>query len=381
MAVWDGTGGSSPVPDASGGGHETIKAVVAGWLGVVLIAGAVGAFLLSQHFVAETSIGLAALEGLVLLTLSLAGLIIVSKALGISRRNAALGLPPGSVRALLAFSLVLIFVSVSSWTLKGFIDTVSFGGVVLSETVKAEDRDAKVASLRGDYPDSSYIIIARQQGTTQTYRLDVRLRVDSAFQQQILDLAKQIMTIVATVLVTVVGFYFGSNSAADAVKSAGEQIVSTQRALAGGDAPSDTPSPTGIGRSAAEIRRLANDMAARFAELGPAPLAEAQAAIGTLPDGQSEAGDRLAQAQQSLEAMALMVASAAKKADEAETIVKGVRAASDAETLQHAAVRVEALTADVRQISSDFRDRMADFARLRAAIQAGPAARAASDPP
>lgn len=379
MAISGGTGGSSPVLDASGGGRETIKAVVAGWLGVVLIAGAVAAFLLSQRFVAETSIGLGALEGLVLLTLSLAGLIIVSKALGISRRNAALGLPPGSVRALLAFSLVLIFVSVSSWTLKGFIDTVNFGGVVLSETVKAEERDAKVASLRGEYPDSSYIIVARQQGTTPTYRLDVRLRVDFAFQQQILDLAKQIMTIVATVLVTVVGFYFGSNSAADAAKSAGEQIVSTQRALAGG-APSDTPSPTGIARSAAAIRSLANDLAVRLAELGPTPLAEAQAAIGALPEGQSEAGARLAQAQQSLDKLSAMIASATKDADEAETIVKGLQATSDTETLQHAAAGVQALMADVRQIVSAFQDRFADFAKVRDAILPGPSASAAADP-
>ena len=44
-----------------------------------------------------------------------------------------------------------------------------------------------------------------------------------------MDLAKQILTVSATVLVTIIGFYFGSNSAAEATRRVAEALTKGSR--------------------------------------------------------------------------------------------------------------------------------------------------------
>ena len=101
------------------------------------------------------------LAGFMMLVVALAGLVLIFNALGLSDRSSALGLPAGSIRAPLALGLVTVFVGVCS----------------------AELLDVAVANT---------------------------------------DTAKQMLAISATALTTIVGFYFGSNSANEAFSAANQ---------------------------------------------------------------------------------------------------------------------------------------------------------------
>ena len=215
---------------ASIGSDKEMRAWVAALLGIVLISIGLAGFLYLSPSGAAKSIGQEAVGGIVLLSLSLAGLIIVTKALGISTPKAALGLPGGSVRALLAFSLVVVFVAVASWSLGDHKSQESYS----SMHVPADA--GKFEKLQSDYPAPRFYVSWDGKNDAVV--------VDTVSQQQLFDLQKQIMTIVATVLVTVVGFYFGSKSASDGAESAKQTMTSMSDALKGGDLPGQSPQAT-----------------------------------------------------------------------------------------------------------------------------------------
>ena len=110
----------------------------------------------------QPPIGIGVFCGFIIVTSAIGGLVLLFQSIGLSNPSAAFGLPSGSVRALLALSLVIIFLAVAS----------------------------------------------------------VELVVD--FKEN--DQAKQILTIAATALTTVVGFYFGSKSSSDATKAANDAV-------------------------------------------------------------------------------------------------------------------------------------------------------------
>ena len=106
------------------------------------------------------------------------------------------------------------------------------GPLLTQVTVPA---DAKEAYLQR-YPASDYIVGETQAGSAQpsgaganspsmvTLKIYLKRKLDSTVS----DLAKQILTISATVLVTIIGFYFGSNSAADAARSVKDALSAGQ---------------------------------------------------------------------------------------------------------------------------------------------------------
>lgn len=117
-----------------------------------------------------------ALVGIGGITILLIGLAIVLAVVKLSDHPYALGLPQGSIRAVLALSLVVIFICTSIY-LVGLMDLEQAG-------------EARV------------------------------------------DLAKQIFTTVATVLVTVIGFYFGSRSTASSPEEGAAHVLATGERMA-----------------------------------------------------------------------------------------------------------------------------------------------------
>jgi len=99
---------------------DSVTALWAGWFGVLLIFAALATFLFLARSMSTNSLGFSALAGVAVLSVSITALIILSRAVGISDASAALGLPPGSIRALLALGLAIVFVAVASWTLAGY---------------------------------------------------------------------------------------------------------------------------------------------------------------------------------------------------------------------------------------------------------------------
>ena len=204
--------GASAAPPESGG-TDSITAYNAGLLGAGLVALGLLAFVGTVAVTsssAPSSLAFAAMSGVALLSLTLVGIMVLTRAVGMTDGTQALGLPQGSVRALLAFALAIVFVAVSSWTLGGLFDPMG------PEVAKDQGATADVEAFLKPYENDHYIIVETQPDA-KTSAATVYLRREAP-EKDVVDIAKQIVTITATVLVTIVGFYFGSKSTTDVAK-------------------------------------------------------------------------------------------------------------------------------------------------------------------
>src|SRR5215467_674828 len=171
------------------------------------------------------------LVGLALTVVLMAILAIVYSVLGIENESQALGLPEGSVRALLAFSLVLIFVCLGAFlftavnkrcencakTLSRVTDT-QLSDLKTNFIVAAEQaKDDKGKLLYEQIPDPS-----DKAGKATIDDLKHPYYSVTYYPKQstdVTDFAKQIFTTLATVFVSVVSFYFGSSVTSSAVRA------------------------------------------------------------------------------------------------------------------------------------------------------------------
>jgi hypothetical protein len=183
-----GSAGSSTTAPTN---NQLKRAVVLGvaLLGVVLVLVVlISGLLFKTKASYELPFAVGVLAEFVILVVALAGLVLVYNALGLSDGGSALGLPNGSVRALLALALVIVFIGACSTVL-----------------------------------------------------------LSSATEE-----AKQILGISATAVTTIIGFYFGANSANDAFSAAQQS--------AGNTAPATQTPPTldQVSRQAAAIKAIAD---------------------------------------------------------------------------------------------------------------------------
>src|SRR5579863_7401098 len=234
----------------------------AGWIAVALIALGVvalgGAIAYGNPFGA-TSLGFSAIAGVTILSVGLCGLIALTRAIGMATPYEALALPKGSVRALLALILATVFVAVSSWTLGGLFDPL---GPLVYATQVAKSGDAEQKALT-PYSDKQYVIFKTDNDKGDQEAIKVYLRREAP-TDQVMDIAKQIITVSATVLVTIVGFYFGSKSAADAVSSAGASLAAVRKAMTNADDGDGATSDDAAGGGATvdDVRKSANAIGA-----------------------------------------------------------------------------------------------------------------------
>ncbi len=176
----------------------------------IAIAGFAGFFLLLGQDIDEplrTVILLVA--GFVAVTLLLYLGSVAFHLLGLSNRNEALGLPEGSIRALIAMSLILMF---------AIIGISVFQAGQASETFVSEGVPADQLS-RFDGSDVLRLVRvpATEEGAVDTFDVTVRSTMPDASH----DFGLQLLTTVSTLVVAVSGFYFGSravNAAADATR-------------------------------------------------------------------------------------------------------------------------------------------------------------------
>ena len=99
---------------------------------------------------------------------------------------------------------------------------------------------------------------------------------DPEAQKRATDMARDIMTVVATVLVTIVAFYFGSSSTIDGVNSAQTTMKSVKTALFTRDEGPEPEVPfavADISRTTDAARAIADEMKSRFDGLGADPIA------------------------------------------------------------------------------------------------------------
>ena len=335
--------------------QSSIQAKNAGWIGMLLILLGAGAFIasaLGSGAISVSSLGFAAISGITILSFSLYGLVVLTRAIGLSDATQALGLPNGSVRALLALVLAIVFVAVASWTLGGLIDPV--GPLAWQGDVAKDAADAAIKP----YLNDQYIVMRAEKGERESVRVFVRR---AAPTQDVMDIAKQLVTISATVLVTIVGFYFGSKSASDAVRTAGDNLAAVQRAASGAPADigagADTPPPDPAA-SANAIGAMAISVQAQLAAFGPTPLTVLHKAA----DGRAELADALAAAVQAYATLESKRQSCAAWADQAKTLASAA-----------APEQVRALAEAAVQANHEFAQALTGFKAARNAILKGAA--------
>lgn len=192
------------------------------------------------------------LLGLALTVVFMALLAIIFSVMGVEDPRQALGLPDGSVRALLAFSLVLIFVCLAAF----LFNEVNKNNQPVEGKTLTLVTEAQLADLKNNFVVASEL--AKDQGKflyEQVAVPDGKPGPDGKVptmddlkhplytvtyypkgSKDAEDFAKQIFTTVATIFVSVVSFYFGSSVTTSAVKAAQAttgRLSSLQAALTG----------------------------------------------------------------------------------------------------------------------------------------------------
>jgi hypothetical protein len=154
----------------------------------------------------EIVLGAALVIGVIALIIALTFMTVIFKSLNLTNSENSLGLPEGSIRAVIALSLILIFM-ISSVFLYYQVEN---GGRYTSEGVTQ-------AQIDNMSPDG--IVSIDRVGTYHNESIFTVTRLVE--NQTSEDIAKQIITTVSTLVVAIAGFYFGTK-AVGAVKAAPE---------------------------------------------------------------------------------------------------------------------------------------------------------------
>lgn len=341
---------------------SAISPGAAGWFGAALIGLALICFVIVNMSTQLTSLGSAALSGTAILAIGLVALIVLSRAVGIVEPTAALGLPPGSIRALLALGLAIVFVSVASWTLGGLFDPT---GRIISE-VRMPRTDLE--DYRKLYPGDGYIVgetsvPAPSGAPAGTAPTDVIVKVylkRSVQDAGLLDLAKQILTISATVLVTVVGFYFGSNSSSEAARTVRAALADLQAGAAG------AATPDAVLKIATDIDSVGTNVRKKIAAIGPDPMAQLAAAVkAASPDVQDKMSTRLVEAQRLFDGLKAAQSDLLAKSDRAREISATVKPDSQSVDLLQTRDQLVPLRTAVTEASRAFEQNLAAFTAAR----------------
>jgi hypothetical protein len=179
----------------------TILAYAFAGAGVLLLLVAVTiplALHLLRHwdvFLPENALPVLLISGTVFTLLSLALLAVVFNNLGLADSRYALGLPEGSIRAVIALLLILLF----------FISAVFLYSNGRVQKVNTLD---PVSQATIDGIPATDIVGVRPSEIDKT-KFRVERRADTAVSD---DLAQQLLTTISTLVVAVAAFYFGANS-------------------------------------------------------------------------------------------------------------------------------------------------------------------------
>jgi hypothetical protein len=392
-----------PAPPADSGPTSSITASYAGFLGAGLVALGLLAFVGTVAVTsssAPSSLAFVAMSGVALLSLTLVGIMVLTRAVGMTDGTQALGLPQGSVRALLAFSLAIVFVSVASWTLGGLFDPMG------PQVAKDQGATADVEAFLKPYENDHYIIVETQPDA-KTASAGVYLRREAP-EKDVVDIAKQIVTISATVLVTIVGFYFGAKSTSDVAKSVNDSLAAVRRSItdtqntlsgtaqtaagraaqnaAGGATPS-APSGAqngssgsaqsapatrdGIGKTASAAGALATATAAKLQSLGSAPMDVLRQAVAEGKGGDT-AKAALASAETSFSTLSAQAKACEDAGSEAAQLAQSVNGADQA-GLNLANGKLQGLLDGATQANHEFEQAFAAFNDARQKILAATA--------
>jgi len=187
------------------------------WIGVIvggsIIVVVLAANLLNERgtFPPEVVLPLVVIVGVVALLATLAVTAATFGLFGIADKGQALGLPPGSVQAVIALSLILIFAVVSLYASSSSASKEFTSTGLTAAEVKAIPSDQILAKQ------------IEQGGAKPTYEV-----TRSAEDEDLKDINTQLLTTVSTLVIAVAGFYFGSKSVQEGNQAAIEAAGPTR---------------------------------------------------------------------------------------------------------------------------------------------------------
>jgi len=134
------------------------------------------------------------------------------KAMGLANENQALGLPEGSIRAMIALILIVVFVLFGI----SLFQTVGYGwDTDISRSLTKAELDTVRLSEYG----------TRRIAVVDLGKGNYIIRESSPVNQDGVRLAQQLLTTVGTLVVAVSSFYFGSAALGGAAKPKGEETI------------------------------------------------------------------------------------------------------------------------------------------------------------
>jgi hypothetical protein len=165
----------------------------------------------------EEALSLVFVAAAVVLILVVCTLTIVLKRLRLTNSSEAMGLPRGSIRAVIALMLILLFFVAAIF----LFNTTHRVPPTAAELRTLQGVDAaRVATIPTDQIQK--LTPTTSNGTT-TYTVSL---LPSAVENQTSDdLAKQLITVLGTLVTAVAAFYFGANTVATATKDTADRVA------------------------------------------------------------------------------------------------------------------------------------------------------------
>ena len=175
--------------------------VVAGIAGIVVWLG----FTLNISEIG-VSLPVVVITGVFVLLATLAVVAFVFQIIGLGDPKQALGLPEGSIRAVIAISLVVLFTITSIY----LYQSISSGGMLQSAPGLNEQQREDFIKKN---PENTIVMMQQVQvGAEQRYNVYFQSRNSRGD-----DFAKQLLVMLGTLVTAVASFYFGANSVTSAV--------------------------------------------------------------------------------------------------------------------------------------------------------------------
>jgi energy-coupling factor transporter transmembrane protein EcfT len=136
----------------------------------------------------------------------------------------ALGLPEGSIRAMIALILIMVFVMFGIYLYR----SVSFGfSIPLKQGISADSLNTNLATYR-DLPGTLDVEFNKKDNTYS-------ILITNQTSQDGTKLAQQLITTVGTLVAAISAFYFGSSSANSAMTKARDSLLAAGTITGGAD--------------------------------------------------------------------------------------------------------------------------------------------------
>jgi hypothetical protein len=189
-----------------------------------------------------TTLPLLAIGGVIVLVLLLTAVAMIFSILGLTNQGQAMGLPEGSIRAVIALSLIVLFAILSVF----LYQTVSSGTVSTIENMSGierakflADHSASIRELQAPQLKDAAGQPLKAQDGSDLYNITYRVAADPRSDE----FAKELLVLLGTLMTAVTSFYLGAGTATSAAASAQGKTAGPPPTISSIDPKAHTISP------------------------------------------------------------------------------------------------------------------------------------------